>query len=300
MLRNPWLGWLELSVRTRRAQLSRRRVVKVPCSAVVEMLEDRTLLSANAVFAADIGELTVTTNPKGNATIDVDAGFVTLNGTSTGVLAADVQSLVVNGGLRKNVIDLRGVTVAEFTSLTSVAVHAGNGHDEVWGSEFNDMIDAGNGHDTVDGGLGNDVLFGGNGRDDINGGDGDDWIEGGQGNDMLWGGIGDDFIDGGHGHDELIGGLGNDTLRGGFGNDLLQGDDGDDDLDGQGGHDVVDGGRGDDVVSGGAGNDEVRGGLGRDKISGDKGHDLIYTAADDLSVKSDKWDTFFEDEGEAE
>src|SRR3990170_6060699 len=68
-------------------------------SALVERLEDRTWLSATSMFDAGTGQLTVEgSSGDDSITVAENAGFVTLNGTSTGVAVGDVQSLTVLGG----------------------------------------------------------------------------------------------------------------------------------------------------------------------------------------------------------
>lgn len=111
--------------------------------------------------------------------------------------------------------------------------------DEVWGSEFNDVI------------VGNDE------RNAIDGREGSDTIDGRGGGDRLMGGVDDDTVRGGPGDDDLQGRDGNDLLDGGDGLDLLYDEGGDDEVRGGPGTDVATFGAGDDYLDGGPGVDAV-------------------------------------------
>ncbi len=172
-------------------------------------------------------------------------------------------------------------------------IHAGGGHDYVWGNRGDDTIYGGHGNDTLLGDLGHDRIFGGSGKDIIEGGKGHDRIYGGGGsdtiaggsdNDTIRGGAGDDLIFGGSeddrllgqaGNDVLNGGLGRDYLSGGVGNDYLAGGSGSDTLFGGADHDTLGGGHGNDVLSGGLGNDLLLGGGGSDRLVGGLGDDTL-------------------------
>jgi len=138
--------------------------------------------------------------------------------------------------------------------------------ENVYGTDFDDILIGTSGANTITGEGGNDQINGGGGIDFIGGGDGDDFIElgdssspesstdfnlsrafGGNGNDTiiggdlgheLFGGSGDDVLDGGPGDDILHGSSGADVLIGGPGNDFLRALDGDDTLTGGPGSDV--------------------------------------------------------------
>jgi hypothetical protein len=86
--------------------------------------------------------------------------------------------------------------------------------ENVFGSQFNDVI------------LGNsaaNTLKGNNGDDLLNGRGGADYLDGGNGNDILVGGDGADKLFGFAGRDLLIGGLAADQLNGGSEDDILIG-----------------------------------------------------------------------------
>ena len=95
----------------------------------------------------------------------------------------------------------------------------------------------------------------------------DDMLSGDAGANTVWGGIGNDVINGGAGDDRLIGGVGNDELHGDQGVDILFGQDGDDDLFGSLGNDRLSGGNGSDRLTGGDGNDSLFGGAGTNTFS---------------------------------
>lgn len=73
-------------------------------------------------------------------------------------------------------------------------IHAGEGHDRIWGSSNNDLIFGDGGNDTLSGRNGADTLYGGLGNDTISGGDGRDVIKGNHGVDTLYGGAGTDYF----------------------------------------------------------------------------------------------------------
>lgn len=119
----------------------------------------------------------------------------------------------------------------------------GNGSENVYGTDGNDLIISFGDAVGISGGAGDDIIFG-NSSDNI--------ISGGNGNDRIFGGNGTDFISGGDG---------NDDLHGGQGDDFLSGDNG---------HDILLGGQGDDLLSAGAGADVLLGGTGEDAFYGDE------------------------------
>ncbi|MEZ5695860.1 MAG: calcium-binding protein [Sphingomonadaceae bacterium] len=68
---------------------------------------------------------------------------------------------------------------------TRSVINAGDGNDEIVGSNLADEINGGLGSDIIDGGGGNDILRGGDGDDRISDSHGTDLIEGGAGNDII-------------------------------------------------------------------------------------------------------------------
>lgn len=282
-----------------------------------EVLEVRTYLSVTSLFAG--GELQIVSDGPDTIAVGVDPLTptnvrVTVNGASDPTLgtiqASTVTSLIVVGSDTENVIDLSGVTAADFSFLdvnTGLGLQisvdgddgndviigsadlggtllGGDGADTITGSTIGDVINAGDGADSVDAGDGNDTVSGGDGNDIIDSGLGDDSIDAGDGNDSIIAGDGLDSINGGDGADTVDGGLGNDDINGMSGFDSLIGGDGDDTLRGgadadivagDAGNDRIEGNAGDDTLNGGDDSDEVHGGSGNDVIEGDAGIDFL-------------------------
>jgi Ca2+-binding RTX toxin-like protein len=96
------------------------------------------------------------------------------------------------------------------------------GADNVFGSDFGDVLRAGGGNDLVLGLDGADCLDGEGGRDRASGGSGNDTVNGGAGNDTVNGGSGRDRLTGAGGNDSLTAGSGrNHRLSGGGGRDRI-------------------------------------------------------------------------------
>ncbi len=148
--------------------------------------------------------------------------------------------------------------------------------DQIYGGEGNDIIEAGNENDYVQGDEGNDLIYGDGGDDILIGGTGNDIIYGGIGDDRIEGNEDDDIIKGEDGNDTITAGTGNDNVEGGAGDDVIFGEDGDDEIDGGVGGDTIDGGEGIDILVGNDGNDNIKGGNGDDEIYGGKGVDILY------------------------
>ena len=148
--------------------------------------------------------------------------------------------------------------------------------DQIVGGNGNDTIEAGNENDYVQGDAGNDVIYGDGGDDILLGGTGNDIIYGGQGGDRIEGNEGDDIIYGQDGDDIITAGEGNNVIEGGNGDDTILGEDGDDNIDGGTGNDTLEGNAGNDIIVGNDGNDGIRGGDGDDEIYGNKGIDTLY------------------------
>lgn len=79
-----------------------------------------------------------------------------------------------------------------------------NGHDELTGYSFEDLIYGGAGNDSIAGLAGNDELSGEAGNDLLDGGAGDDTLNGGDGDDVILGGDGNDLLSGGAGVDRFV------------------------------------------------------------------------------------------------
>ncbi|MCI2395746.1 hypothetical protein [Aliiroseovarius sediminis] len=180
--------------------------------------------------------------------------------------------------------------------------------ENIFGSDFNDILIGSRGANSLYGGAGNDRFKGMGGNDKLYGGDGDDiFIVAGQGAEKYDGGhgsdtvvmtgvtsravislihgkgygsmAGDTFVDvenlvGSDFDDKFIGNSANNRLLGRNGNDILRGASGDD---------TLNGGNGDDHLNGNSGTDILLGGNGRDVLSGDWGDDIL-TGGDQVDV----------------
>lgn len=179
-----------------------------------------------------------------------------------------------------------------FTPFTGVTYVAGQGNDQITGTEYSDMLFGGSGNDTLDGAGGEDTLHGGLNDDtyilDEDGvtvvekaDEGTDTVKSNvtytlndnvenlelTGSDEIsgTGNALDNIIKGNDesnnalsglgGKDQIHGGDGDDNLMGGQGNDRLFGDDDDDMLLGEADADYLVGGEGEDILLGGAGFD---------------------------------------------
>jgi len=150
---------------------------------------------------------------------------------------------------------------------------------EATGVADTDTGRGGDGDDQLFGNEGNDVLYGAVGADILSGNDGNDTLNGDVGNDILHGGDGTDRLNGGDDFDELYGGAGNDTLRGDDGDDTLYGGADDDNLNGGDGADTLIGGDGNDSINGGNGNDLIIDTVGDDVYNGSNDIDTISYAS---------------------
>jgi large repetitive protein len=155
----------------------------------------------------------------------------------------------------------RGVTVRlDLGTASGDGNDTLSGFEDVFGSEFRDIIYGTGGPNEIFGNGGNDSIYGLGGDDHLIGGMGDDRMFGGSGDDEMLGSTGDDLLEGEGGNDGLSGNEGRDRLRGGPGNDGLSGGEQADDLDGDAGNDTLVGGPSPtkatvDSLDGGAGHD---------------------------------------------
>ncbi len=181
---------------------------------LLELLEDRSVPSATAAFAA--GTLSVTGSP-GNDAITVRRvnDVISVDGTAVKVAASLVRQVVVDGGAGDDTIRLDSEALGGQPLGVPCVVLGGSGNDTIVGTP---------GPDRLFGQAGNDVIRGGAGNDLINGGDGNDILYGGFGDDTLQGGTGDDYLNGEAGNDSLAGNSGRDSLYGGDGMDTYQDD----------------------------------------------------------------------------
>ena len=184
--------------------------------------------------------------------------------------------------------------------------------EDLFGSDYDDILVGAHGDNNLQGYLGNDELDGREGDDQLFGGAGNDVLDGGEGNDTLAGQGGADELIGGPGQDtaayessyagvevrldegtarggdaegdtfvdieHLSGSVYADILAGDSRDNRLEGDTGDDRLEGGYGNDVLDGGEGNDTLAGQGGADELRGGPGNDSLHGGEGDDVFFFA----------------------
>lgn len=320
----PKVSWLD-RVR-QKLELQKRRATKSRTQRT-ESLEERAYLSVSTLVVG--GNLQIVANSDEAIAVGVNSSngnvLVLVNGLPTSGLpaiqASQLRGLNIRAGQGDNLIDLSGVTSANFSfqdpntgEPLQINVDAGNGRDTVIGTaSFEDSIDGGDGddvinnatgtfnvaqvliggdgNDTITGGIGNDTIFGGDGNDVIDGQIGTDSIEGGDGSDTLNGGVDNDFINGNYGPDSITGGDGDDTILGDSGLDSLFGEDGDDSIFGGGGNDLIFGdqgtsatGTGNDTVFGNSGDDTIRGNGGADLLMGQTGDDRISVVEASFSI----------------
>jgi Ca2+-binding RTX toxin-like protein len=247
--------------------------VRPPRPAVVEGLESRELLAANA-FLTPKGQLRIAGTRKDDviyvARKPGEAGKleVFINSSAPRAMfdaAAVTEGILVVAGNGNDNVKFSG----DNGPITfPVTILGGDGNDTLEGGSANDMISGGQGNDVIRGGLGNDRAQGDDGDDELHGNGDNDLILGGKGSDTINGGVGDDLIDGGDDHDECFGADGNDNIRGNRGDDELTGGNGNDRLEGSVGIDTLNGSVGDDVLVGGKEADKLTGGEGDDRFSG--------------------------------
>jgi len=151
-----------------------------------------------------------------------------INGTDDRI---DIQYYFRNDGYsdyRLDEIRFADGTTWNIEAVKAKVLVAGNGNDDIYGYETDDVIVGSVDNDWLVGRGGNDTISGGAGADSLSGDDGNDTLSGDEGNDSLAGGAGNDVMFGGAGDDRQAGGDGNDRLTGGTGNDYLTGDAGND------------------------------------------------------------------------
>ncbi|MDA1165987.1 MAG: calcium-binding protein, partial [Planctomycetota bacterium] len=222
-----------------------------------ESLEQRIYLSTTSLFAS--GHLQILSDAEDSIVVGTNPAVpgmvqVTVNGmpepSLASIQASTVQAITIIGSDTDNLIDLSGVTAADFTFV-----------DPDTGLGVQIFVDGDDGHDTITGSLDlGGTLRGGNGADTIIGLDGDDSIDGGDGADSISAGAGNDTIDSGDGSDVIDAGTGNDVVDSGNGQDSVNGGDGDDTINSGDGSDTVDGGAGADSINGMSGEDSLIGG----------------------------------------
>ena len=124
------------------------------------------------------------------------------------------------GGAGRDQADFSQATAGVTVNLTT-GKGTGEGADilntieDIFASNFADILTGNTSDNRLDGRAGNDSILGNAGNDVLIGGQGNDTLDGGLANDSLFGA--DDA-------DSLVGGLGNDSLDGGLGDDSLLGE----------------------------------------------------------------------------
>jgi Ca2+-binding RTX toxin-like protein len=143
--------------------------------------------------------------------------------------------------------------------------HIGNGFEtlsnieDLYGSNFGDLLTGNGGANLLSGGLGDDTLDGAQGNDVLDGGAGNDTATYADAASAVTASLAAGTATGGAGSDTLTS---IENLTGSNFNDTLTGDGGDNILKGGNGADSLYGGSGDDKLDGGAGNDLLDGGSG--------------------------------------
>ncbi|MTH94954.1 hypothetical protein, partial [Roseibium sp. RKSG952] len=103
-----------------------------------------------------------------------------------------------DGGI---VVDLSAETVSDdgFGNVDTIV-----NFENVYGTDYNDVITGDDGDNVLYGADGDDTIYGGDGNDLLVGGDGDDTLYGGDGNDTLISTGGNDTLSGGDGYDTYV------------------------------------------------------------------------------------------------
>ena len=237
-------------------------------------------------FLRGFGGVDVLNGGVGNDQLRGGDGADILNGgNGRDILRGGEGADVMDGGTGVDIADYgdstAGVTVDLTAGTGSGGAAAGDtlsNIEQVYGSNFADVIAGDGGENFLRGFDGADTLNGGGGRDTLRGGEGGDFLIGGGGVDTAdyrdsSSGVTVDLDDGTGTLGFGIGGTAQgDTLSeiedlfgSGFA-DTLTGDDGENFLYGFAGNDFLFGEDGEDVLTGGAGTDQLSGGAGADRF----------------------------------
>ena len=250
--------------------------------------------------------------------VNVELGGGTVSGPNTGddQIGGAGGDDTLDGGAGNDYADFYhaagGVVVDLSTSSASVDGDGGSDTlislENVYGSNFDDVIDGDSGGNILKGFDGIDTLDGGLGNDVLDGGDGNDILTDSDGTNILSGDGGDDFLQVSDATANLYGGDGNDTLimdysfgeaHGGNDDDVIRvydesGVEYDATIYSDAGDDLLYGGYGDDFIDGGADNDYLYGYEGNDILNGGTGDDtLIAGDGDDILDGGFGSDTLF-------
>jgi Ca2+-binding RTX toxin-like protein len=214
---------------------------------------------------------------------------VSFNGIGTAGAFEGLNSIVTSGGTdllvgieRSLYVETRGGddTVAFQFNAGPATVVSGLGNDQVFTTDFNDVVDLGSGNNTAFTYFGNDSIVAL---------DGDDFIFSGEDNDTVFAGSGDNVIFGDYGNDLLIALGGADSINGFDGNDSIDAGDGLNTVYGGFGADSVITGVDADFIITSVGteveNDTVRSSSANDTVAVGLGDDFVDAGADnDLIV----------------
>jgi Ca2+-binding RTX toxin-like protein len=246
---------------------------------MIELLENRRLLSAAAFVAGGVlhvnGDLfaanTITVDDNGGV-LDVNVQWTTAKGNKQlsdtfNTATTTINSVHVRGGVRADSISIGQHSSTAFLLPTRVDGIAGK-----------DSITTGAESDTINGGIGSDTISSGDGNDIVRGGFGSNTITVGNGNDKVRAGygFGGSTVVAGNGSDTIVGSFGNDSIIVGDGNDLVHGNLGNDTIHAGNGNDSLWGGAGDDDIVAGNGTDTFGGILGNNTLMGGTGSDTFY------------------------
>jgi Ca2+-binding RTX toxin-like protein len=233
----------------------------------------------------------------GNDTLYGRDGNDTLNGGEGNdklIGGAGADSLIGGNGTDRAYYNdsTAGLTVDLANAANNTGIAAGdtfNSIEELYGSDYNDVLRGNSGGNTIWGSGGADTVYGRDGNDTLNGGDGNDKLIGGAGADALIGGNGTDrayYNDSAAGLTVDLANAANNTgiaagdtfssvesLYGSNYDDVLRGDAGANTIWGSGGNDTLYGRDGNDTLDGGDGNDKLLGGAGADALIGGNGTD---------------------------
>ena len=254
-----------------------------------DLMEGGDGTDVTIVNGADTAGDEFTINPNG-ARVDFDR----VNLVPFSLDIGTTERLVVNGlGGNDEITGTSGLA-----GLIRLELNGGNGNDDIFGGDGDDVLTGGNGDDHLEGFRGNDIMLGGWGNDEMewDNGDGSDVMEGGNGYDTVdvdgsttdgdvftiaRNGARVDFdrvnlvpfsLDIGTSEKLEVKGLGgNDTITAGPGlKGVIELE-----LFGGQGNDTITGSNGNDVIAGGAGSDLLTGNRGRDTFVFDRGQDVI-------------------------
>ncbi len=174
----------------------------------LQRLQDRVVPAVVASFAADIGQLSITGDSKGNV--------ISISRQDDGSILINNGEIAISGG------------IPTINNTTTIVAFGLGGDGQITLNEFK-------------GALPRAIFLGGSSNDLLNGGSGQDFLSGNSGNDTIRGRGNEDDIFGGSGNDTFLGDRGNDNLHGQAGSDLLIVNNGD-------GSDFLEAGEGFDTV----------------------------------------------------